>query len=1650
MKTKIRVLSAIMTVVMILSSLVIVIPTSVSAEAVAPAAVTTDTDLWTAHAATAIAKGAGTEADPYQITTAAELAFVAVKINANDDAYKKAHYKVMNDIDASAHQWMPIGIGGSNSTMSFLGTFDGGNCTITTVVNNAASYSLAASSHIGGLFGRFGGGTIKNVKLNHTFVWDQLPKNAYSAFYGGIAGTMYGTSTIDNCHVTVNATGITMSKSGDTYYTAPVSVFGGLVGYANATATISNCSVQGSVNLTTYDKNMVNGDTTNDGKGTPCHWNGTPDTSKKNYATFNSAFVGGMLGRWNGNPTLTNVVNLLDITMVAGYHNDAAGGIAAIANLAGGNKMTVKNYVDAGSFTASSAAGVAALVKYASIVGCLETKSQSYVIENVLSMPTISIDAPAAMDQYRSVAALFADVDADGQTVTANVKNFYTGTGAMGDIFVSNGASITVTADTLTEAKKLDGVTLHDIGIAKDIDFATAVDAKAGTSTITVPAGIMAALNGIKATVAVTKGGATPTETATNSDGALVATFGVTEGTASLAITLSNGKTLTYNDTWVNRANPLIKSSTEDGSASKPYLIDNAGELAYLAFLYNDQNQYFGAHPSNALLHVKLNADIDLAHSEWVSIGSYTGGNAAGKDLRARVHLDGDGRTISNLTQIMTPGDRPSGLFGAMKNSDSLVENFNLTGTIKKQVTKNSSSTGVAMVIGGFASGNCNIENVHVDAVIEVENLVNSGAFSVAGIVAYGNNVDITNCTMSGSVTHVATKYSNQQPLTAGILAAGAGNDHIIGCVNYADIYSYAGVSNSFAGGIVAYNSAAPSTNSGGLHNNTDIINCVNYGDITMSTASGGNQRAGGILGQAGRSGNGKAYINGCTNFGKIGLAEGVAKGGASGLEDIIGHAEAKTQTNETLLKWTDISKAVTVANVLSFKKMTTENMWILGNLGGVLYTIDPANPNDRTKDVLMTKVTVAYNTTSISTYAIEGEEYYFEIGTMEKDGKAIISASKIALDIFVGAGYKMNLTYNGKVIATDLSKATVSESGRAYEWTVEGEDYKAGQKASLTVTDPIAKYAPITAGSATWAGVYASKNVKDADGDGYYDIKTAGDLGYVARMANKISTNKTWKTAKMEMLNDIDFAGAYFDAITQTHTDDFGFRGQFIGTKSETENYKILNIAVGTANYVYNRSMFGKTFENFVFKDVDFVNPRVIGVSPNSNAGAGATSMTGGGLIAGSMYGNGLIENVNITGLTYDISGANSYYGGVVGYMAHKDAIVRDVTVQGKVIGSRGQNTSTNFGGIVHRIRLGTIENCVVDLDIDISFDTFGGNNYIGMIAAYAYGNSNSEKTYIKNNTALGSIDVTVGKDKAGTINSRWVAYAGIVGYIDRWGEHHITGNVADVEINLHKTATNSITLGAGAIVAVTSARAVDDAKVAGVDPTISNNYSLNGLTIIPFPNCTIVGQSTNLLWNVGGAIGTDGKASVRIDKTSEANSGIRFDSYINSVLYNAMKADSNVQVEIGTLIAPTVLMKAYNGKFDQLPAVVKVAYDVDAYAADGKGVEGFASIADGKSYFTGALVNVLPNNYKLEFTAVAYVTVTIHGVSHTYYAAYDANDEERARSIYDVALDAYNDREATYSAEYGTFVGDNAEKGNYSCYSTAQLNVLREYLGI
>lgn len=258
--------------------------------------------LAAAMPAAATLEGAGTATEPYLISTADELAWLAQEVNAGRGASYNA--VLCNNIALKDEEWTPIG---KSSSYAYKDTFDGGGYTI-------SGLKIDSTDQYQALFGYVKGGTIKNL----TVAGSVMSSNKYTA---GIVA--YGNPvTVTNC---TNNVSVTATKNG---YAAGVVAYastgsdvmdctnnvaiigcgdyvGGIVGTGYRIKAISNCFNRGSV--------------TN---------NGTPG----GYAYC----TGGIAGGVSGSPTVTRCGNTGDVTSTikrtGGVVGGAAGTISACFN----------------------------------------------------------------------------------------------------------------------------------------------------------------------------------------------------------------------------------------------------------------------------------------------------------------------------------------------------------------------------------------------------------------------------------------------------------------------------------------------------------------------------------------------------------------------------------------------------------------------------------------------------------------------------------------------------------------------------------------------------------------------------------------------------------------------------------------------------------------------------------------------------------------------------------------------------------------------------------------------------------------------------------------------------------------------------------------------------------------------------------------------------------------------------------------------------------------------------------------------------------------------------------------------------------------------------------------------------------------------
>ena len=188
--------------------------------------------------------GSGTENDPYLIETAANLAYLAEKVNEGYEAngmqvFRYTYFLLTDDLDLTDINWTPIGNADMNlEGFYFAGVFDGW-------YHNIDHLKIISDADACGLFAGLGGewdGTFADCygQIKHLSVTNgNIVSTGTGA--GGIVGGMGGNAVVSQCSFSGS---ITVNNNGS-YCGA-----GGIVAGAGESAIIQQCSFSGSINVT--------------------------------------------------------------------------------------------------------------------------------------------------------------------------------------------------------------------------------------------------------------------------------------------------------------------------------------------------------------------------------------------------------------------------------------------------------------------------------------------------------------------------------------------------------------------------------------------------------------------------------------------------------------------------------------------------------------------------------------------------------------------------------------------------------------------------------------------------------------------------------------------------------------------------------------------------------------------------------------------------------------------------------------------------------------------------------------------------------------------------------------------------------------------------------------------------------------------------------------------------------------------------------------------------------------------------------------------------------------------------------------------------------------------------------------------------------
>ncbi|MBR5535161.1 MAG: S-layer homology domain-containing protein, partial [Clostridia bacterium] len=289
--------------------------------------------------------GAGTVADPYQITNATELKWFANYVNAGNTT---ACATLMNDIDLNSENWYNYRI------KNFAGTFDGGN-------GKAIKNFYVADSNStdqGGLFRSINGGTLKSLVFENAKAVSNYTTNATSATYTSIVCGELIDGTIQDIKVSGSIT-VETGKHANTA--------GSIVAYMKK-GTVKNC-----ISDVTIDLSLSSGSNDN---------------------TNNNAYygVGGIVGLLDGTTAMTISECGFKGTINAPYNSRVAGIIGSLRSNNG--NLRIEKCYNTGNITG--------LRQVAGILGWANTGT--YQKENIIlhNYNTGDIIAKSATNSYAS------------------------------------------------------------------------------------------------------------------------------------------------------------------------------------------------------------------------------------------------------------------------------------------------------------------------------------------------------------------------------------------------------------------------------------------------------------------------------------------------------------------------------------------------------------------------------------------------------------------------------------------------------------------------------------------------------------------------------------------------------------------------------------------------------------------------------------------------------------------------------------------------------------------------------------------------------------------------------------------------------------------------------------------------------------------------------------------------------------------------------------------------------------------------------------------------------------------------------------------------------------------------------------------------
>ena len=351
--------------------------------------------------------GNGTEADPFLIENAQQLAYLTYRVNNGLDAAgghvsnHDLYYKLMTDVNLNGSenfQWTPIGYWISeNNYYSFGGHFDGNNHTVSGLYINSSADRV-------GFFGYVDGATIINLSVEGDTI------ATTGQYVGGVVGCAYGKSKIINCSNKCNI-GIT-SVGGFS---------GGIVASASEII-INKCYNTGIIN----HRNIDGFNYENTIKGMSGGIIGIVDSNLDVKNCYNTGYMkgtvyvlvqrGGIVGCCDSNATIiiTSCFNIGDVELFDSHY----GGNAIVGNAVSSNAITNCFYLMHNN-----------LLGYSGGIPLTEEEMHNPGFVNILNNSSCAWEqdvAPYVNDGYPILTMIIEDAYTEPTTdLTANSANLH-------------------------------------------------------------------------------------------------------------------------------------------------------------------------------------------------------------------------------------------------------------------------------------------------------------------------------------------------------------------------------------------------------------------------------------------------------------------------------------------------------------------------------------------------------------------------------------------------------------------------------------------------------------------------------------------------------------------------------------------------------------------------------------------------------------------------------------------------------------------------------------------------------------------------------------------------------------------------------------------------------------------------------------------------------------------------------------------------------------------------------------------------------------------------------------------------------------------------------------------------------------------------